>query len=97
MPRWQWHEKNGVRKGPILRYSDGHTPEEIEQEVAARHRRELDWIDHHPAGMMLYQETRNCAYCDIEGKQDNMRWTGRRWLCPEHFMEMLTGKIERIP
>lgn len=94
--RWQWHEKHGVRNGPILRKSDSMTPEQEERQERERHRRELDWIVHPEPGA-LYQETRTCAYCNGDGKQDDMRWTGRRWLCPQHFLEMLAGNIERIP
>jgi len=97
MSRWAWHEKHGVVKGAIRRASDYMTPEQQESAIQAQHRREMDWIAHHPEGEHLFRDKRTCAYCGVEGRQEDMRWTGRRWLCDKDYADMLSGNIERIP
>jgi len=97
MSRWRWHEKHGVVKGEIKRASNYLTPEQQEEADRQRHIRELDWINHHPEGSHLFEHTRACAYCGAERRQEDMRWTGRRWLCDEDYAALLNDEIERIP
>lgn len=90
MSRWSWHEKHGVRHGPVLRKSDTMSPAQEEHADQARHKREMDWIAHHPVDEPMFQPTRPCAHCGTELPQEMMRWTGRRWLCPEDYDEAIT-------
>ena len=63
-------------------------PSALEEEITRRHEREHDWIEHHPDGEPMFEDTRVCDHCAAEGQQKDMRWTGKRWLCPEHYDEM---------
>ena len=91
MSRWSWHEKPGTRNGPITRHTDRLTPEQEEAEERARHRREWEYQNAHPANP-LYADTRVCAYCGIDKPQQDMRWTGRRWLCATDYEDHLTNR-----
>lgn len=90
MSRWSWHEKHGVRNGPVLRKSDTLSPAQEERQDQDRHKREMDWIAHHPIDEPMFK-SRVCTVCGAEDRQEDMRWTGKRWLCPQHYDEhMLT-------
>ncbi len=93
MSRWAWHEKIGPRKGPIRHKSDYLTPEQEERQDKARHEREYDWIENHPRGEPIFTDIRVCMHCGAHGSQEDMRWTGTRWLCPQHYDEMMPATV----
>jgi hypothetical protein len=83
MSKWSWHEKNGVRKGPIRRRSDWLTPEEEEAQEHARHVREYSYSQVLVNGRgRLYEDYRTCGWCGKRRHQIEMIWTGDKWLCP---------------
>ena len=92
MSRWAWHPKHGVRKGRIERASDTFSLKQLESEIHGEAERQYDWLEHHPNGEAMFTPTRVCNRCGEEDRQEDMRWTGKQWLCPEHYTEMLTQR-----
>jgi len=69
-------------------------PERLEQEIHDETERQYDWIEHHPNGAPMFQLTRICNRCGAEDRQQDMRWTGKQWLCPKHYDEMMTQRAQ---
>lgn len=90
--RWAWHPKHGVRRGPVARASDTLSPKQLEDQIHGEEWRQYDWIEHHPDGEPMFKQTRVCNRCGAEERQEDMRWTGKQWLCPAHYDEMLTQR-----
>lgn len=88
--RWAWHEKDGVRKGPIIRASDIKAAEEIEEERRGLMQRLFDWLERADHQGPVFGD-RTCEVCGRKDGQSYMRWSGSRWMCPEHYAEELAA------